>query len=386
MSRYFVHLPPDGSGAIYWRHLSAFAGLPIHINLNLLAHAVGDDPTVLLPSNATLVPPQQYQFRNGGDGNVSVQPFAFTVPTDDPDRPRELPIGPSLRSFLDDPLAGERMDLSLPFYDEDVKLGANGGGWVRPLDDDRAYHAATDFNTRPSGVFQVGAAADGQLVATSGGYVVLSHRTDSGREFRTVYVHLDRTTIRHAVGDTLRRGELLGSNDPATSPPHLHFGVAVSAPPVTLAGTAVPSLWYFIDPWGVYDVRDGNYLPTGGQIFESPIVGATHTVQWQAQPVFKSIPIARRTDGYKAVTRVQARARHSGSTDGSLPAEQDQFLVWLAGDPDFFLVPLKQAADRTMELEMVALLREAFVHSKPTRLEYRYVGDLRYITAAWVNA
>ena len=34
----------------------------------------------------------------------------------------------------------------------------------------------------------------------------------------------------------------------------------------------------------------------------------------------------------------------------------------------------------------MTLLREAFFHRKQVRLEYRYVGDLRYIMAAWVNA
>ena len=37
-------------------------------------------------------------------------------------------------------------------------------------------------------------------------------------------------------------------------------------------------------------------------------------------------------------------------------------------------------------LELVSLLREAFFYRKHVRLEYRYVGDLRYIMAAWVNA
>ena len=44
MARYFIHLPRDGSTALFWRGLAGFARESIHINLNLLAHAVGDDP------------------------------------------------------------------------------------------------------------------------------------------------------------------------------------------------------------------------------------------------------------------------------------------------------------------------------------------------------
>ena len=58
MARYFIHLPPDGSPAIFWRTLSRVAGELIHINLNLLAHAVGDDPATLVPDGGTLVPTQ----------------------------------------------------------------------------------------------------------------------------------------------------------------------------------------------------------------------------------------------------------------------------------------------------------------------------------------
>jgi hypothetical protein len=283
-------------------------------------------------------------------------------------------------------LGGESMGLSLPFYDEDMKVGTKGGGWFRNNNGDNAFHAATDFNISPAAVFDVCAAAAGSVEAMAGGRVVLSHTTPAGREFRTVYVHMDLGTVSHAVGDTVRRGELLGRTDAATDPIHLHFGVAVSAAAFTLGGVNVPALWYFIDPWGVYDFRANNYLPMTGRIFESPIVGATHTIQWRAQPVFKTIPIARSTDGYKNIMRVQVRARRGTDLGGTFPAEHEQFMVWLKSDPDFFLVPLTQATDLTMELELVTLLREAFFHRKHVRLEYRYVGDLRYIMAAWVKA
>ena len=387
MARYFVHLPPDGSPALFWRRLAGFAGELIQINLNLLAHAAGDDPASLLPANGTLVPPQNYAFGNNPGESLSLQPFAFTMPGGNPSRPQALVLGPNLQRFLDDPLAGERLDLSLPFYDEDIKLGTNGGGWFRNNNPDNAFHAATDFNTNtsPTVVFDVCAVAEGRVLAMAGGRIVLTHTMSGGHEFRTVYVHMDLSTVSKGVGDAVRRGEFLGRTDAATSPIHLHFGVAVRGPAFTRGGVSVPALWYFIDPWGVYDFRANNYLPTSGRIFESQIAGVAHTVQWRAQPVFKTIPIARSTDGYKALVRIQVRVRRGDNLGGTFPPEHEQFLVWLEGDSDFFLVPLTQASNRTTELELVALLREAYFHGRRVRLEYRYAGDLRYIMAAWVG-
>ena len=100
----------------------------------------------------------------------------------------------------------------------------------------------------------------------------------------------------------------------------------------------------------------------------------------------KTIPIARYTEVYNSIVRVQVRARHGNSCGGTFPAEHEQFLVWLEGDPNFFLVPLSQVTDRTTELELVTLLRETFFHRKRVLLEYRYAGELRYIMAAWVEA
>jgi hypothetical protein len=187
------------------------------------------------------------------------------------------------------------------------------------------------------------------------------------------------------VKGSFRRGEFLGRTDPADG--HLHFGVAVqvNGGVSSVNGVPVGGFWYFIDPWGVYDFRANNYLPTSGRMFESQIAGVTHTVQWRAQPVFKTIPIARSTEGYKEIIRLQVRARRRDNFEGTFPPEHEQFMVWLKGDPDFFLVPLTQASNRTTELELVALLREAYFHGKPVQLEYRYVGDLRYIMAAWVG-
>ena len=399
MARYFLHLTPDGSSVVFWRQAGSFAGELYHYNLNLLAHAVGDNPGTGLPAGATLVPTKTYDF--GGSTPVTIQPFAFSRPGGNASRPEALPIGSNLRSFLDDPLNGEPLDLSLPFYDEEMKLGPSGGGWFRKDNDSSAFHGGTDFVTRPRAVYDVCAAASGKVVGrarTNGGHggpLVLSHHTSGGKEFRTIYQHLDINSVPSdlSVGASVRRGQYLGRVSDV-SVIHLHFGVAVQGPGITLNGMSVPSLWYFIDPWGVYDyyehddTTNSTYLPPErrSKIFESSIAADVHTVHWRSEPLFKTIPIARLTNGYTSISRVQTRVRRRNDFGGTLPKEHEQFLVWLKDQPGFFLVPLSQATDRTTELELVALLREAFFHSKRVRLEYRYVGNQRYIMAAWVRS
>jgi Peptidase family M23 len=304
MSRYFVHLPPSGCPAFFWRRLSRFAGELIQINLNLLAYVLGDDPQLLVPTDGNLIFADNYRFGTGTFQNVDLRPFAYTFKRDSPARPRPLSIGPKLQRFLDDPLSGESMGLSFPFRDKNIKLGRNGGGWFRDNDDDSAFHGGTDFVTSPQAVFNVCAAADGRVLAKpnsnssdgSGAAIVLSHFTASGKEFRTIYQHLDMTSSPTAitVNANVSRGQLLGSTiDKTTADPdhiiHLHFGVAVLGPAKQVNGVNVPQLWYFIDPWGVYDFRRNNYLsPTGG-IFESPILGAKHTIQWRARPPLRQM-------------------------------------------------------------------------------------------------
>lgn len=398
MPRYFVHLPPDGSPAIFSRRVGHFSGLAFHYNLNLFARAVGDDPSTLLPAWGELVPAQDYAFEGG---TMRVQPFAFTPQGGNINRPESLPIGPNLQRFLNDPLGGEQMDLSLPFYDEDVKLGPSGGGWLRKETNDDAFHGGTDFLKRPRAVFDVCAAREGKIAARDtandkhGGCLVLSHYTPAGTEFRTVYQHLDvaRMPPELQAGASVRRGQYLGRTI-EVSIIHLHFGVAVQSPSIRLSGVSVPSLWFFIDPWGVYDYYEhdnrsnSNYLPPESQadIFRARIAGAVHTVQWQTQPLAETIPIARNTEGYKPIVRIQARARNDDNLGGTFPDEKEQILVWLQDDPEFFLIPGAEATDRAAALELVNVLREAFFHGKAVRLEYRFVGDLRYIMAASINS
>jgi hypothetical protein len=304
MSRYFVHLPPNGCPAFFWRRLSGFSGNLIQINLNLLAYVLGDDPQLLLPTDGNLISAENYRFGTGTFQNVDLQPFVYILNGENPARPRPLSIGPNLQRFLDDPLSGESMGLSFPFRDKDMKLGANGGGWFRNNDGDNSFHAGTDFNTSPEATFQVCAAADGQVLAkpasnSSGGggaAIVLSHFTASGKEFRTIYQHLDMTSSPTGIilNANVSRGQLLGRTiGRTTADPdhiiHLHFGVAVLGPANRVNGVNVPELWYFIDPWGVYDFRLNNYLPPTGRVFESAILGAKHTIQWRARPPLRQM-------------------------------------------------------------------------------------------------
>ena len=190
----------------------------------------------------------------------------------------------------------------------------------------------------------------------------------------------------------VKRGQFLAKMDPNASTVHLHFAVAVPAPSFTLNGRVVPKLWYMIDAFGIYDYRKNadtatyNYLPKNGVIFNSPIQGATSTIQWINEPLSSTIPISHLIENYQTIKRIQARARRNDNFLGTFPEEQDQFLVWLSNEPDYFFVPIASATDKTIEIEMIHLLRDSFMNNKAVRIEYRYQRGSKFITAIWVNA
>lgn len=96
--------------------------------------------------------------------------------------------------------------------------------------------------------------------------------------------------------------------------------------------------------------------------------------------------MAESTTTFRKIREIQTRVRRRGDpSPGKLPKEDDQFLVWLEGLTHYFFVPIKTAAEPTMELEMMAMLREAFLHDKPVKLGYRKKSGNRYISAAWVK-
>ena len=398
MARYFVHLTPDGSPAHFWRPAGNFAGLTFHYNFNLLARAVGDDPTATLPAWADLVAPQEYDF---GEGTVKIQPFAYSPQGGNANRPEGLPIGQNLNRFLNDPLLGERLELSLPFYDEEVKLGPAGGGFFRKENDATAFHGGTDFNKRPRATFEVCAAAPGRVLARDGengqhgGTMVLAHLTPAGKEYRTLYQHLDITTVPRdlTIGVPVRRGQYLGQAIDV-SIIHLHFGVAAQGPSTRISGVVIPALWYFIDPWGIYDYYEhdsrshGSYLPPENlpDIYRSRIVGALHTIHWRSQPLHETLPIVRQTESYAQIEQIQFRGWNTEVKLGIPAREQGQFCLWLKSDPDPFLVPSLQTAGRSSESALTSILQEAFLHSKPVKLEYHYEGQVRHILSAWIKA
>ena len=138
------------------------------------------------------------------------------------------------------------------------------------------------------------ASAEGLVEKKNNGCIILLHTTSKGVDFRTVYQHMDLSTVPHLQNGRVDRGELLGGIDTSLSYPHLHFGVAMPIPSFLYRGKSIAAFWHFIDPWGVYDFRENNYLPTKGYIYRSPIAGAVHTIQWGAQPIVETIPIRQR--------------------------------------------------------------------------------------------
>jgi hypothetical protein len=401
MSKYFLHETLSGSARFYWRSVQTFAGVPLHLNLNLLAHALGDRP----PAGVALVGAENYDTRLPGVGAIQVQPFVELRGT----TRIELPIGTNLKNFLDYPLVGmEKMNLSLPFYDGTLGIGDSGGGWFRNAETDGAFHCGWDVmpasQTQAADLFEVCAASDGVVEAISkrkNAPVVLRH-TIGGVPFLTVYQHLDLTASPLAVGDTVRRGQFLARiadenevPDPARPHTrHLHFMAAVRGPSFTLAsGVIVPALWYAVDAFGVYDYylnrtnrQTYNYVPdVRPDCFGYRIQGASHPIQWGAQPLAATLAVSQQT-GYIKIVRMQFRCRSTDTRVGVPPREHNQCLVWLEGIDEFFFVPFDSpGGDHTVELKIIDFLSQCFDRGRRVKLEYYPVAGLRNIAAVWAN-
>ncbi len=394
MARYFLH-DAGGTRQFFWRSVQSFAGVHLHLNLNLLARALGDRPP--LPARTSLVAPRPYDTAVPAVGIIELQPFVTSVGG----TMTALPIGDKLRDFLDDPLEnGTLMELSLPVYDSKLNIGDAGGGWFRDEVDDTSFHCGWDVmpesQRSASHLFEVGAAQDGVVEALSkrnNASIVLRH-SRGGKDFLTVYQHLDLTSCPLEKGDPIRRGQFLARISDTAGTRHLHFMVAVLGPEFLLpSGQSVPALWYAIDAFGVYDYYNNrtsrtayNYVPDlPPDCFNFDIRGAEHTIQWAAQPLARTIPMNQQTD-YLKIIRIQFRAQRNDARAGLPPAEHNQCLVWLEGVDDFFFVPFDSSGDNMLELKMVDFLGQCFDRGRKVKLEHYPVGDSRFIAAVWANA
>ena len=395
MSKYFQHIAPTSRAVFYWRdsHRERYAGIQLHVNLNLLAAAVGDTP----PSGLSLVPPASYDTRIVGVGSIEVQPFVELRGTTQV----ELPIRPNLKNLLDYPLGNlERLNLSLPFYDPALGIGDNGGGWFRNYEDDGAFHGGWDVTPKPrtsaADLFEVCAAADGVIIGLAkqkNAPIVIQHSA-GGTEFLTVYQHLDLSGCLLNVDDSVKRGQFLAKITDEKAVPHLHFMVAIKGPEFTHAsGKSIPSLWYAIDPFGVYDYYKNstdlttyNYLPDNSpDCFTHRIQGSNHIIQWAAQPLINTLPVVQQT-AYLTILRMQMRARQNDFRQGLPPAEVNQCLLWLEGIEDYFFVPFHSpSSDRTVELKMIDFLMQCFDRKRKVKVEYYPVGGKNFISAVWAN-
>jgi hypothetical protein len=96
--------------------------------------------------------------------------------------------------------------------------------------------------------------------------------------------------------------------------------------------------------------------------------------------------MAEQETTYKKIRQIQVRVRtHGGGSLDTLPGENDQFLVFLEGESGYYFVPVKTATNRDLEIEMIGVLREAFMHGKLAKLGYREVNENRYISAVWIQ-
>lgn len=306
----------SAAGQFYWRTNhdkitgaevgtgEVYGGLPNVVqtvaNFNLLATLLGDDPASLLHSGQTLVAPATFPAL----GNPQVQPFAFTVSGST--KKFNLPLGPMLKGVLDDPLAGAKFDLTLPFTDPNVAL-SNHSALIRGGTNSGVWHVAVDFdhNTHSgdtAGQFDVVAAADGTVVGASADStsVVLQHTASNGEQFFTIYQHLIPASKPNLpINGSVARGQRLGKIDLITSEDgstyaHLHFALAINGPGGTVGGKSVPARPYLIDPFGVYDYRRNsgsttayNYLPNN--TLNAKTHGIIHAYAWRTDPPIGSL-------------------------------------------------------------------------------------------------
>jgi hypothetical protein len=435
MARYFLsRISPSASDhgdGSYWRGAQVFNGwsdpgdtyekvfvtrkpvgngIRFQVNLNLLAYARGDALPVPNPGRK-YVDPLPYQVNHADPEYIGTDPKSIGDPpakilinlrpfvqADDEHgkNATAFPIGPKLSAFLDDPLKiGGSLGLALPFRDTRVSLSQ---AWMR--DDDQVsavVHGGFDFSIPldPRPLHDVYAAAEGKVVlllnaAQNSGHtggVLLSHRLD-GKRFLTLYQHLQPDSVSLAVGDWVTIGTKIGTIrrwKESFERSHNHFNLLVSSPGFMLGSVSIPSLWYSIDPFGVYDYHEsGKYIPRSVDGIEKLIEGVERTVHWSGNPPINALPIEFTTD-FLRIRQIQVRVRANNSAATSPPLEHDQVLVWLEGIDEFHFVALGNSLDREIESELVQTIKRSYASGKLVRMGYRVQNGKRKITAVWVR-
>jgi murein DD-endopeptidase MepM/ murein hydrolase activator NlpD len=298
---YFVSDNINGAEQFFSESTESYGGIRMSKGLNVLANVLGDDPQSLLPAGGTLVPVRTFQFETGSG---SLQPFAFTV--NGSNEIKNLPLGPHLQGFLNDPLGGASFDLTLPFVADNIGLSDHSGAVRAP--GGSIFHYAIDFdmNGHTFSGFDIIAPADGVIEGyANGSSMTIRHRASNGKEFLTYYQHMDPASVcdRWENGAQIRRGEKIGrveSYDEEGNPSytHLHFGVAVRGPAATINGVNIPEMWYEIDPFGVYDYRRNpedainyNYLPYNNMTVN--VQGIVHAYVFRTNPPLGSLLVPK---------------------------------------------------------------------------------------------
>ena len=132
--------------------------------------------------------PETFDF---GGGSLRLQPFAFTATHSS--KKHDLPIGPKLRHFLNDPLGGAAFDLTLPFSNAHVAL-SDHSAIIRGGTTESVWHTAVDLdmNGDTTRGFDVVATADGVVEGTSATStsLVIRHVASNRQNFLTIYQHL----------------------------------------------------------------------------------------------------------------------------------------------------------------------------------------------------
>jgi murein DD-endopeptidase MepM/ murein hydrolase activator NlpD len=104
-----------------------------------------------------------------------------------------------------------------------------------------------------------------------GNFVILEHAASEYTEFR----HLQAGSVRLAIGQRVRRGDLIGrcGNSGNAGTPHLHVALLSSIAPITTR----PMRWsdYQITDRGVHAGADGSWRPGEGPLRQGDIVRPT---------------------------------------------------------------------------------------------------------------